>query len=99
MNKVWIKYTKKVQGHPSYHYVFFDEELVSDEDKANEQCLYWAESTPGGQRYGFEYEWERIDHPPIEWFERQHNIAEKKAMEAQEYQSMLTKEIIKIKHG
>ena len=46
------------------------------------ECLSWAESVnSSGSNYGFEYGFDDIDSPPIEWLEKNLKEMEEKVIE------------------
>jgi hypothetical protein len=46
-------------------------ENTPSEGELQDDCLYWAESVSGGENYGFEYNFEEISHPPLNWIQDQ----------------------------
>jgi len=101
MEQVWVKYSKKTSRSPveNNHYVYLEKETIEDEDEMNALCLEWAESIPGGERYGFQYDWEIVDSPPVDWLDRAQERAERDIISATERSKTLLKEILRVTDG
>ena len=97
-NKVWVRYEKRVHGHPSETYFLFDKDKYDDK-KTLEYYFEneWPDKLPGGENAGYSHECEIVDHPPIKWIERNVRYAEEKAKEACAYSEFLSKELLRIK--
>ena len=74
----WFKFWKtwrnggRCEGYAHYNTYTDDEEEMKSRSKA------WAENHGGGQNYGFEWGYEKVDHPPKHWLDGQIGIAEQK---------------------
>ncbi len=74
----WFKFWKtwrnggSCEGYAHYNTYTDDEEEMKSRSKA------WAEKHGGGQNYGFEWGYEKVDHPPKHWLDGQIGIAEQK---------------------
>jgi hypothetical protein len=98
MEKVWIRYEKRVHGHPKETYFLFDKEDSENEKSVEYYFEYeWPNKLIGGENAGYEHEWEVVDAPPIEWLERDKNYADTRAKEARVYAEFIEKELIRVK--
>jgi hypothetical protein len=96
--KVWVRYEKRVHGHPSVTYFLFDKDKYDDEDTLEYYFEnHWPSKLPGGENAGYEHECEMVDHPPIDWLERDKKYADRKAEEARVYAEFIEKELIRVK--
>jgi len=97
-NKVWVRYEKRVHGHPSETYFLFDKDKYDDK-KTLEYYFEneWPNKLVGGENAGFYHEWEIVDHPPVEWLEKAYVRASVEILEAQKYAEFLSEEIIRTK--
>ena len=95
-NKVWIRYEKRVHGHPSVTYFLFDKDKYDDEDTLEYYFEnHWPSKLPGGENAGYEHECEMVDHPPIDWLELDKKYADRTAEEARVYAEFIEKEILR----
>ena len=100
MEQVWIRYEKRVHGHPSETYFTFDKKRVMDEEVVEHYFEnVWPNKLPGGEHAGYEHEWKIVEHPPVKWLEKAQERAERAAVDAHEYQNFLTKELLKATNG
>lgn len=97
-NKVWVRYEKRVHGHPSETYFLFDKDKYDDK-KTLEYYFEneWPNKLRGGENAGYSHECEIVDAPPVEWLERNSRYAETAAKEAIEYSKFLSKELLRVK--
>jgi hypothetical protein len=96
---VWIRYEKRVHGHPSEVYFLFPKEDAEDKETAeyyfeNE----WHEKIIGGENAGFWHDWEIVDHPPVDWMEREAKRAEASVKKALEYSKFMNQELLRVKY-
>lgn len=97
MKKVWIRYEKRIHGHPKETYFLFDKEDAENEETANYYFEnQWPSKLVGGENAGFYHEWEIVDHPPIDWLESAYKRANNAVVDAIVYDEFLSKEILRV---
>jgi hypothetical protein len=95
--KVWVRYEKRVHGHPSVTYFLFDKDKYDDEDTLEYYFEnHWPSKLPGGENAGYEHECEMVDHPPIDWLESAYKRANDAVADAIVYDEFLSKEILRV---
>jgi len=96
--KVWIKYVKRVHGHPSETYFLFDKETAENKRSVEYYFEYeWPSKLPGGENSGYEHEWEVVDAPPVEMLEGMSKRAKDEVDYAIKYDYFLKKELERVK--
>lgn len=98
MDKIWIKYEKRVHGHPEVIYFLFEREKYDNKETLEYYFEYvWPDLLVGGENVGYEHECEVVDHPPIEWLQKEYVRTSTEIVETQEYAEFLSQEILKTK--
>lgn len=98
-DKVWVRYEKRVHGHPRETYFLVDKEIVEDENEVEYYFEHeWPKKLIGGENAGFWHEWEIVDHPPVDWMEREAKRAEDSVKKALEYSKFMNQELLRVKY-
>jgi len=97
-NKVWVRYEKRVHGHPSETYFLFDKDKYDDK-KTLEYYFEneWPNKLRGGENAGYSHECEIVDAPPVEWLEKAYVRTSIEILETQKYAEFLSEELLRAK--
>ena len=83
-NIKWYKFWKQPFRSPtitSTVYCCYSEDELGDTKKETdeilkEDCEIWAKKQPGGSETGFNFGWENIKHPPLEYLHKKLEYAQ-----------------------